>query len=84
MVVIVVFHCHRFLKLKIIGFIMDTFFRQTNCDRCNSELSVRKMSWFNEDTLCMDCIDKEKLIRSQLPENGRTYEGCGYIPNYGA
>ena len=58
----------------------NTFFNQERCDRCHSPLKIRIMSWFNEDTICMDCSDKEADIRAQLPDNGREYEGCGYIP----
>ena len=37
----------------------DPFFTQTNCDRCNSPLPVRTMSYFTTETICMDCSDKE-------------------------
>lgn len=40
---------------------MDKFFSQKHCDRCGGSLkSGRKMSKFNEDCLCMDCIEKEQ------------------------
>ena len=40
---------------------MDTFFTQKTCDRCHGSLaSERKMSMFNEDYLCLSCIEKEK------------------------
>lgn len=30
------------------------------CDRCHKETNATMMSRFNTDTLCMDCIEKEK------------------------
>jgi hypothetical protein len=62
----------------------DTFFTSSKCDRCPNDLSVRTMSWFNEDTICMECANKEHELRQQLPNNGRDHEGCGYIPKIGA
>ena len=59
---------------------MDKFFSQKNCDRCGKELTMRTMSWFNNDTICSDCSWKEKELRRTLPDGGRKYEGCGYIP----
>lgn len=58
----------------------DQFFTKEFCDRCGNGLVQRTMSWFNTDTICMTCSGKERKIRSCLPENGRAYEGCGYIP----
>ncbi len=35
---------------------MDTFFIQTNCDRCGKPLAGgRTMSMFNKQTICMEC-----------------------------
>ena len=40
---------------------MDKFFSQKHCDRCGGSLEGgRMMSKFNEDCLCMDCIEKER------------------------
>ena len=58
----------------------DRFFNQPNCDRCGEKLIARIMSWFNNDTICMECSKKEKEIRKRLPDSGRAYEGCGYVP----
>ena len=60
----------------------DKFFKKTKCDRCEKPLSVRTMSWFNEETICMDCCDKEKILLKNLRELGdaTSYEGCGFIP----
>ena len=38
------------------------------------------MSWFTEETLCIDCHGKELQVRSCLPHGGRYFEGCGFIP----
>lgn len=61
---------------------MDKFFSQTTCDRCPNPLTVRTMSWFNNDTICMECSDKESTIKKTLRANGidDAMEGCGYIP----
>lgn len=40
---------------------MDRFFAQTVCDRCDGTLEVgRIMSMFNTDCLCLACKEKEK------------------------
>ena len=60
----------------------DPFFSKTTCDRCPNDLSVRIMSWFNNQTICMDCSDKESIIKSKLREQGKgDMEGCGYVPS---
>jgi hypothetical protein len=60
---------------------MTDLFKATHCDRCGSKLiGARKMSWFNEDTICSSCIEDEKELRAKLPEGGSSHEGCGYIP----
>lgn len=60
----------------------DTFFSQEHCDRCGDNLRVRIMSWFNDETICMECSNKELVIKRKLMESGdkNNYEGCGYIP----
>ena len=59
----------------------EPFFTQTHCDRCQKPLvPARIMSWFTKETICMDCSKKEKELRAKLPNNGRDYEGCGYVP----
>jgi len=60
---------------------MDKFFTQTNCDRCGTPLFARIMSWFNNDTICVNkCKREEDELKAKLPNGGKTYEGCGYIP----
>jgi hypothetical protein len=59
---------------------VDDFFTQTRCDRCGGPLTMRTMSWFNNDTICQVCAIEEGSIRKKLPENGKNYEGCGYVP----
>ena len=61
----------------------DTFFSQERCDRCLEDLKgVRIMSWFTNQTICMECAEKEDKIKKQLRESGDTksYEGCGFVP----
>ena len=62
----------------------DTFFNQTDCDRCGGELKIRTMSWFTEETICMDCAKEESDIKQKLKDQGkdpRSFEGCGRLPN---
>jgi len=61
----------------------DTFFSQTHCDRCSNILQVRIMSWFKNQTICMECSKKEQAIKDELRKQGkdpRDFEGCGYLP----
>ena len=40
---------------------MDDFFKKTRCDRCHGSLDGgRIMSMYNEQTICMDCYEKER------------------------
>lgn len=39
---------------------LDPFFTKKRCDRCGAELTVRTMSMFNEDVICMVCKEKER------------------------
>ena len=61
----------------------DTFFTQTNCDRCQAPLPVRILSWFKNETICMECSKKEQAIKDELIKQGKNsadFENCGYIP----
>ncbi|HWQ89508.1 MAG TPA: gamma-glutamylcyclotransferase [Desulfitobacteriaceae bacterium] len=41
---------------------MDPFFSQPYCDMCGKNLKDGHiMSMFNEDCICMECLEKEKL-----------------------
>jgi predicted nucleic acid-binding Zn ribbon protein len=62
---------------------MDKFFTKDNCDRCGRSLKYgRTMSWFTEQTICMECSQKESELRKALNNNGIDYEGCGWIPKH--
>ena len=58
----------------------DLFFDSKECMRCSKPLASRILSWFNSDVICMTCCDKEREVRKALPDHGKNYEGCGYIP----
>lgn len=62
--------------------INDPFFTQRTCTRCPNDLSVRTMSWFNKDAICMQCSEKEAEIKKALRAKGiqDAMEGCGFIP----
>jgi hypothetical protein len=58
----------------------DTFFSQTNCDRCGKDLKIRSTSWFTEETICHLCMMLEGEIKSEMPEHGFNpddFEGSG-------
>lgn len=64
----------------------DRFFSVPHCERCKKSLKheARTMSWFNDQTICMECSDHEDTIKKKLREQGKsTMEGCGYIPQVG-
>ena len=59
----------------------DEFFTKTVCDRCGHELSIRKQSWWNNDTICLTCSEEEMNIKNKLGANqAHELEGCGKIP----
>ena len=65
---------------------MDKFFDARFCERCGIDFSksARIMSWFNEQTICMECSNKERAIKSKLRASGQNdMEGCGYVPDIG-
>lgn len=63
----------------------DRFFTKTRCDRCRKPLdNGRTMSWFTEETICIDCSIKEDQIKQNMRIdniNPDIFEGCGSIPN---
>ena len=62
----------------------DPFFNKETCDRCGKKLTIRIMSWFNTDCICMECKDKESKLKKRLHKKGidtQALEGCGYIPS---
>lgn len=61
----------------------DDFFSKTECDRCKCELNIRKMSWFTEEAICLNCMREEEILKQDMRNAGKDiaeYEGCGYIP----
>lgn len=63
---------------------VDEFFTKNKCDRCGETLSARTMSWFTEETICMDCKAKEQEIKKAMRGNNiepLDFEGCGFIPS---
>jgi len=61
----------------------NDFFHKDKCDRCGAPLGAFTMSWFTEETICLDCSAKEDEIKKKLREAGKDpadYEGCGYVP----
>jgi hypothetical protein len=58
----------------------DEFFIKEFCDRCGNGLIARTMSWFTTETICIPCAGDERNIRRCLPNMGKDFEDCGYIP----
>ena len=48
----------------------DPFFTKKHCDRCGAELTVRTMSMFNEDVICMVC-------KAAIRNGKRNFKGIG-------
>jgi len=59
------------------------FFTTKQCGRCANDLTIRTMSWFTDETICMDCSIVESHIKSALREAGypEAKEACGYVPD---
>lgn len=67
------------------------FLQKANCDRCGKKLTVRMMSMFNTDTICLYCKKKEEANpdyeRSRQAEGeavkrgDRSYSGIGLPPD---
>ena len=59
------------------------FFTTKQCGRCANDLAIRTMSWFTDETICMDCAIVEQRIKAALREAGypEAKEGCGYVPD---
>jgi len=58
----------------------DEFFHKERCDRCVAGLGARTMSWFTDETICMDCSDEEARTKKAMRAAGTDpsfYEGCG-------
>lgn len=72
----------------------DTFFNKTKCDRCGKPLNgARIMSMFNEDTICLDCKEKEKHLQEykaaqnadieEIKKGNYNFPGIGFPVNQG-
>lgn len=59
---------------------IDKFFTQRDCDRCNKPLiPYRTTSWFTEETICHNCKKEERELLSKLPEDSKEYENIGQL-----
>ena len=69
---------------------MDSWFNKNFCDRCGKSLSDGfRMSSFNTDALCFDCLEEEhqhpdyqKAVDAELSalrSGNRNYEGIGWL-----
>ena len=66
---------------------ISVHFIQSFCDRCENDLSGgRAMSFFMNETICLDCLRKEEEIRAKIRKDqgedaDLEYKGCGFIPS---
>lgn len=62
----------------------DPFFDKKHCDKCGNDLKHgRKMCWFTEDVMCMDCSIAQGQYRIDMRKariDDFQLEGCGYVP----
>jgi len=67
---------------------MDTFFTQTNCDRCGASLAGgRTMSMYSTECICMPCAEAERkrkdyeaareAERAAVRAGDRNFKGVG-------
>lgn len=55
------------------------------CDRCGELTTVRALSFFTDETLCMACLAAEGHLKAQLRDAGielSRLEGCGIVPRF--
>ncbi len=63
---------------------ISVYFIQSTCDRCEAELTEgRMMSFFSNETICLECARKEEEIRVKMRLEGGEkadlgYQGCGF------
>jgi hypothetical protein len=66
---------------------ISVYFIQSYCDRCDEDLSRgRAMSFFLNETICLDCLQKEEEIRAKIREDqgedaDLEFNRCGFIPS---
>ena len=66
---------------------ISVHFIQSFCDRCDEDLSGgRAMSFFMNETICLNCLQKEGETRAKIREilgadADLEYQGCGFIPS---
>jgi len=58
-----------------------------NCERCGKETNITTMSWFNTQTICMDCANAEKANprykeakaaeHAEVLKGNRNFKGIG-------
>ena len=64
----------------------SVYFIQYFCDRCEAKLKQgRSMSFFSDETICLECARKEEEIRAKIrqkegEDEDLKYQGCGYLP----
>ncbi|MFZ7103015.1 MAG: gamma-glutamylcyclotransferase [Peptococcaceae bacterium] len=39
---------------------IKAFLNKEKCERCGQNLTAKTMSYFNTDTICLECSEKEK------------------------
>jgi hypothetical protein len=56
------------------------------CDRCQNEINIHSMSWFNKDTICNKCSDEEEkhshFHLAKIKENEEVKKGNFNYPGF--
>jgi len=61
----------------------DGILRDDRCDRCARLMNVRAVSFFNEESVCSDCLEEERELIMRLRLRGLDpvkLAGCGNVP----
>lgn len=46
------------------------FHRKDKCDRCNQPMTAQIMSFFTEEMICMNCLQRERELIQSLRQRG--------------
>jgi hypothetical protein len=62
----------------------DGILRDDRCERCSRLIAVRTVSYFTEETICLECLGRERALMARLRDRGvdpGTLASCGYLPS---
>ena len=62
----------------------DGILTDDRCERCSRLMTVRTVSYFTEETICPDCLGRERNLIVNLRRKGvdpASLASCGYLPS---